>query len=64
VTTPLTLCPYQQCGVSAQDCKRLAEAGFATIESVAFAPRKELVKINGLSENKVAKIQEEGENGM
>lgn len=51
----------QKHGVSMQDCKRLAEGGYATIESVAFAPRKELVKINGLSENKVAKIQEEGE---
>lgn len=47
-------------GISATDCKRLMDGGYATVESVAFAPRKELVKVNGLSDNKVTKIQEEG----
>lgn len=43
-------------GISAADIKRLEEAGFYTVESVAFAPKKHLICVKGLSEAKVDKI--------
>jgi len=46
----------QSCGISATDCKKLAEAGFHTIESVAFTPKKALIAIKGISEAKADKI--------
>lgn len=46
----------QQCGVSASDIKKLEDAGFHTIEAVAYAPKKELLNIKGISEAKADKI--------
>lgn len=46
----------QQCGISASDIKKLGEAGFHTIEAVAYAPKKELLNIKGISEAKADKI--------
>lgn len=46
----------QQCGVSASDIKKLGESGFHTIEAVAYAPKKELLNIKGISEAKADKI--------
>jgi DNA repair protein RAD51 len=46
----------QEFGVSANDCKKLAEAGYHTIESVAFTPKKQLLTIKGISEAKADKI--------
>ena len=51
--------PVQQLemnGISAGDVKKLAEGGFATVESVAYATKKTLVAVRGLSEAKVEKI--------
>ncbi|KFM82840.1 DNA repair protein RAD51-like protein, partial [Stegodyphus mimosarum] len=42
-------------GISANDIKKLEEAGFYTVESVAFAPKKELLAIKGISEAKADK---------
>ena len=42
------------------DCKKLAEAGFHTIEAVAFTPKKILLTIKGISEAKADKIIAEG----
>ncbi len=36
--------------------KKLEEAGFYTVESVAFAPKKQLLAIKGISEAKADKI--------
>jgi len=36
--------------------KKLEDAGFFTIESVAFAPKKNLLAIKGISEAKADKI--------
>ena len=36
--------------------KKLEEAGFFTVESVAFAPKKQLLAIKGISEVKADKI--------
>ena len=46
----------QQSGVSASDIKKLEDAGFHTIEAVAYAPKKELLNIKGISEAKADKI--------
>lgn len=46
----------QQCGIHANDVKKLEEAGFHTVEAVAYAPKKELINIKGISEAKADKI--------
>jgi len=43
------------------DVKKLKDAGMCTVEAVAYAPRKELLQIKGISEAKVDKIVEAGE---
>ncbi|XP_057653666.1 DNA repair protein RAD51 homolog 1 [Diorhabda carinulata] len=43
-------------GITSGDIKKLLEAGYHTIESVAFAPKKYLISIKGLSEAKAEKI--------
>lgn len=46
----------QSCGVSATDIKKLEDAGYYTVEAVAFAPKKHLLTIKGISEAKADKI--------
>lgn len=46
-------------GIPAADCKKLAEAGYYTVESVAFAPKKAVVAVKGISEAKAEKIMAE-----
>ncbi|KAL7389120.1 hypothetical protein ABVT39_026772 [Epinephelus coioides] len=53
---PQPLSRLEQCGISASDIKKLGEAGFHTIEAVAYAPKKELLNIKGISEAKADKI--------
>ncbi|XP_064622452.1 DNA repair protein RAD51 homolog 1 [Lineus longissimus] len=43
-------------GISANDVKKMVEAGFCTVESVAFAPKKQLLAIKGISEAKADKV--------
>lgn len=43
-------------GISAQSLSKLKEAGYATVESIAVAPTKELEARTGLSDDTVAKI--------
>ncbi|XP_046658363.1 DNA repair protein RAD51 homolog A [Homalodisca vitripennis] len=43
-------------GISAADVKKLEEAGYHTVEAVAFAPKKHLTTIKGISEAKADKI--------
>ena len=43
-------------GISAADIKKLEDAGYFTVEAVAFAPKKILVIIKGISEAKADKI--------
>ena len=45
-------------GLGAPDIKKLRDAGYHTIEAVAYATRKELGAIRGISDNKVDKIVE------
>ncbi|XP_044025598.1 DNA repair protein RAD51 homolog 1 isoform X2 [Siniperca chuatsi] len=53
---PQPLCRLEQCGISASDIKKLEDAGFHTIEAVAYAPKKELLNIKGISEAKADKV--------
>ncbi|KAK4058360.1 RecA recombinase Rhp51 [Microbotryomycetes sp. JL221] len=43
-------------GISSKDCDKLLEAGFATLEAVAYTPKKALCQIKGISEAKADKI--------
>ena len=43
------------------DVKKLKDAGLCTVEAVCYSPRKELLRIKGISEAKVDKIIEAGE---
>jgi DNA repair protein RAD51 len=46
-------------GISASDVAKLSEAGYNTVQSLAFAPRKELLEVKGFSDVKVDKIMKE-----
>lgn len=57
---PLLVTEFEKHGVSAADVKKLQEAGFFTVESVVYAPRKKVTDIKGISEAKAEKLQMEG----
>ena len=46
----------KSCGIGAADIKKLQEAGFCTVESIAFAPRKNLLAVKGISDAKADKL--------
>ena len=50
---------FKECGISANDIKKLQEAGFHTIEAVAYTPKKALLTIKGISEAKADKVLNE-----
>ncbi|ELP88329.1 DNA repair protein rad51, putative [Entamoeba invadens IP1] len=43
-------------GITEGDVKKLEDAGFYTVQSVAFTPKKQLITIKGISENKADKL--------
>lgn len=45
-------------GVSSADLKKLKEKGFHTVESIAYATKKELAEIKGISDQKVEKLHQ------
>jgi len=45
-------------GIAAADIKKLQDAGYQTVESIAFTPKKTLINVKGLSEGKIDKIIE------
>lgn len=47
---------FQQHGIHTSDIKKLREAGFYTVESVAYAPKRELLTVRGISEQKVDRL--------
>ncbi|GAB1286729.1 DNA repair protein RAD51 homolog 1 [Apodemus speciosus] len=53
---PQPISRLEQCGINANDVKKLEEAGYHTVEAVAYAPKKELINIKGISEAKADKI--------
>lgn len=55
---PTPVMKLEEHGINAGDIKKLQDAGFNTIESICFTPKKTLVLVKGLSEAKVDKIIE------
>ncbi|KAI8975224.1 DNA repair protein RAD51 [Mycotypha africana] len=55
------ICELEKHGVSATDVKKLEGAGFFTVYSVLYAPRKKVLDVKGLSEARVDKIIKECE---
>lgn len=53
---PLSVTKLAVNGITDGDVKKLQEAGLHTIEAVAYTPRKLLLAIKGISENKADKI--------
>ena len=56
---PILISKLEQHGISASDIKKLSEAGYYTIESLAYTPKKTLLAIKGISEAKADKILNE-----
>merc|ERR1712192_142102 len=54
---PLLVATLEQHGIASADVKKLMAAGFYTVESVVYAPKKKLMGIKGVSEQKADKIQ-------
>ncbi|TFK56990.1 hypothetical protein OE88DRAFT_82385 [Heliocybe sulcata] len=60
VAGPLLVGKLQEAGIHPQDIKKLVEAGLHTVESVAYTPKKQLISIKGISDQKADKIIAEG----
>jgi DNA repair protein RAD51 len=58
ISGPKMIAELEQQGISATDVKKLVTAGFHTVESVAFAPKKQILAVKGISEAKADKIIE------
>lgn len=52
--TPIHI--LEENGISANDVKKLTDAGFHSIESVVYTPKKQLLTVKGISEAKCDKI--------
>ncbi|ORX40976.1 putative recombinase [Kockovaella imperatae] len=59
IMAPLLVEKLQECGIASTDTKKLREAGYHTVESVAFTPKKQLCTVKGISEAKAEKILQE-----
>jgi hypothetical protein len=57
---PLLIAKLLEAGIQPQDIKKLADAGYHTVEAIAYTPKKTLVSIKGISEQKADKIIAEG----
>ena len=57
---PLLVSKLQEAGIHPQDIKKLTDAGLHTVEAVAFTPKKALISIKGISDQKADKILAEG----
>ncbi|KAI0307977.1 Rad51-domain-containing protein [Multifurca ochricompacta] len=58
---PLLVEKLQEAGIHPQDIKKLTDAGFHTVEAVAYTPKKNLISIKGISEQKAEKILAEAQ---
>ncbi|RUP51864.1 DNA repair protein RAD51-like protein 1-like protein [Jimgerdemannia flammicorona] len=54
--TPMPLQKLEELGIPLADIKKLIEAGFHTVESIAFSPKKALLAVKGISETKADKL--------
>ena len=53
---PLSITKLEINGITSADIKKLQEAGLHTIEAVAYTPRKHILAIKGISDQKADKI--------
>ncbi|KAJ3007577.1 recombinase rad51 [Thoreauomyces humboldtii] len=53
---PIRIQKLEEFGITSGDIAKLATAGFHTVESIAFTPKKALLAIKGISEAKADKI--------
>jgi DNA repair protein RAD51 len=53
---PIPVHKLEECGISANDIKKLVAEGYHTVESIAYTPKKQLLVIKGISEAKADKI--------
>uniref|UniRef100_A0A7S0QXK9 DNA repair protein RAD51 homolog n=1 Tax=Pyramimonas obovata TaxID=1411642 RepID=A0A7S0QXK9_9CHLO len=53
---PYPLAVLEQYGIGATEIKKLTDQGYNTAESVAYAAKRDLIKLKGLSEAKIEKI--------
>ena len=58
---PLPVSALEAHGVASGDVKKLRDAGYHTVESITYAPKKMLLAIKGISEAKADKILAEGQ---
>jgi len=56
---PTAIAKLEASGIASADIKKLVEAGFHTVESVAYSTKKALMAIKGISEAKADKLQAE-----
>ncbi|OAF68145.1 hypothetical protein A3Q56_04116, partial [Intoshia linei] len=49
---PMDVCKLEGNGITSSDTKKLRESGYHTVESVAYAPKKEIICVRGISEPK------------
>jgi len=61
ISGPLLVEKLQEAGIHTQDVKKLTDAGFHTVEAVAYTPKKNLISIKGISEQKAEKILAEAQ---
>jgi DNA repair protein RAD51 len=53
---PIPLSALEGSGITAGDLKKLADAGFTTVESVAFSTKRQIAEVKGISELKAEKV--------
>ena len=58
---PLPISTLESHGINSGDVKKLKDAGYHTVESVVYAPTKNLLAIKGISEAKADKITAESQ---
>ncbi|RYC62202.1 hypothetical protein CHU98_g3990 [Xylaria longipes] len=51
-------------GLTKRDCQLLMDGGYQTVESVAYAPKRMLEQVKGISEQKAIKILAEGSKNL
>jgi len=56
---PMKIKILEDAGIASGDLKKLIEAGFHTVESIAYATKKSLIAIKGISEAKADKLHQE-----
>jgi DNA repair protein RAD51 len=56
--TPVT--DLEKLGINMADIKKLADAGFSTVQAILFTMKKNLLAVKGMSDAKVDKILDAG----